>query len=214
MTVVDLFFVANILFCLSYLVKDILFLRLISIVACFSTFPYFYFRDDPLYEAIFWQSAFIVINSINLAILYYERKPVKMSEDEERLYHLLFRSLTQREMKRLLNIASWSNIDEGDVLISKDEELETLMFMLEGEADVLVDGELIAHLMPGRFVGELAFLTGKPASAEVRITKPSKVLEWDRADLRQFLDKHQGIEKVFDSILGMDMAEKLNTRYA
>ncbi len=48
--------------------------------------------------------------------------------------------------------------------------------LVEGEADVIRDGRLVAGIGPGDFVGEIALVTGLPRTATVKTRGPSRVL--------------------------------------
>src|SRR5262245_13620102 len=69
--------VANVLFLLSYLVRDILVLRLLTVVAILALLPYYF--ANGLYPPIFWNSVFIAINLYQLYRLVLERRPVRLS---------------------------------------------------------------------------------------------------------------------------------------
>jgi len=91
-----LFFVANILYCLAYVVRDMKWLRIMTIVAAVATFPYFLLREEPLWSAAVWQSAFAGINVVNLAWLLREQRPVPLTDEQAGLHNLVFRGLTHR----------------------------------------------------------------------------------------------------------------------
>ncbi|AMD01511.1 hypothetical protein [Halomonas chromatireducens] len=122
MHTVALFFFANVLFCLAYMVRDMAYLRAITILAACSTLPYFYFQAVPLYSAMGWQVAFIVINSFNLIVLLLHRRPIKLDEQEQWLHESTLRFLKPRKMRRLLRLAKTHDIKKGEVLIMKDQE--------------------------------------------------------------------------------------------
>ena len=64
----------------SFLVKDILYLRLISILASlFSVFYNFYIPVEPMWLPIGWNFVFIAVNLYHIAIIIYEKRPVQMS---------------------------------------------------------------------------------------------------------------------------------------
>jgi hypothetical protein len=57
----------------SFLVKDILYLRIISILASlFSVFYNYTIPSDPMWLAINWNFVFIAVNLYHVAVLIYE----------------------------------------------------------------------------------------------------------------------------------------------
>ena len=93
-----IFFVANSLYVVSYMVTSILWLRIIAVIASISTFPYFYFQTEPLWLAIFWQSAFFLVNFINLAVLWYSMRKRRFNEIEEEVHTRYFADLKDYEV--------------------------------------------------------------------------------------------------------------------
>jgi len=59
--------------------------------------------------------------------------------------------------------------------------------ILEGQADVLVDGKAVAHLGPGDFFGEVAALDGKERTASIKATTRLRCLTLGDGSFRQFL---------------------------
>lgn len=208
-TVGQLFAFANILVCLSYLVRDILWLRVLAILAASCTIPYFYFRPEVLHWPIFWQSAFIAINAVHVIILIRERMPVDMTEEQQRLYTLAFRTLTQREFLRLSEVAHWEDAAPREVLIRKGEISDRILLVYHGLLNVQDDKDVRASLRDGQFAGEMSFVLRKPHSAYVIAAEPTRYLVWDKQELDRLGKRHPKIRKVFDTIVGVDMAEKL-----
>jgi CRP-like cAMP-binding protein len=59
--------------------------------------------------------------------------------------------------------------------------------ILEGKADVIVDGKVVHHLGPGDFFGEVAALDGKQRTASVKATTRLRCLTLGNGSFRQFL---------------------------
>jgi FlaA1/EpsC-like NDP-sugar epimerase len=64
---------ANILYLLSYLVRDILHLRLLTIVAACSLVTYFYSQAEPLMTVVYWNLFFVTLNVLQLTRILWER---------------------------------------------------------------------------------------------------------------------------------------------
>ena len=83
---------ANVLYLVSYLVQDILWLRVLTVVAALSLIPYY--ATNWLGEAIAWNVVFLVINVVQIKLLMIRRLPVSLDEKEQSLYSRAFRALT------------------------------------------------------------------------------------------------------------------------
>ena len=83
------------------------------------------------------------------------------------------------------------------------------MVIVQGKVDVEVDGESVATLGPGHFVGEMSFVTKEEASATVSVTEELEYLCWSRDALEARLEKSPEIRGPLQLLLGADIAHKL-----
>ena len=80
----------------SFLVKDIFWLRIVSIAASLFSVLYNYIIPvEPMWLAINWNFVFIVVNLYHIGVILYEKREVKMDDKNEELYHTLFKEMTQ-----------------------------------------------------------------------------------------------------------------------
>ncbi len=203
------FFLANILYCLAYLVRDMKRLRIITIVAAAATLPYFIIRDEPLWSAVMWQGAFAGINIVNLAWLAREQRPVPLTDEQERLYALVFHALAPRQLLKLLDLGEWEDAVAGDVLMGRGDAPHRLLLISRGQADVFLDGMLIAQLVQGRFVGEMGFMSGQPASADVVAVDTVRYVSWTTSALKQLMADSTFFDRYLTAALGHDVVKKL-----
>lgn len=208
---VTIFFFANLCYCLAYLVTDIVWLRILSIIAAVSTFPYFIFQQEVMYSAVFWQSTFVLVNIFHLVLLYRARKPVPLTEQESLVKNMVFRHLTSRETASLLKPAQWHAAGAGEKLVSQDQPLESLYLLYSGKIEIKQNGVVVAHRGPGSFIGEIGFMTGSGASADVCFTESSRYIEWNSQSLKNFLNKKHSLKSAFESLLAVNVANKLGS---
>ena len=200
----------NVLYLLAYSVRDILWLRILTVVATLCLIPYYYCcTATPLYAPIIWCTLFIIVNLVRIALLIMERRPVFMGDDELRLYRTVFRTLSPREFVKLLSIAEWKRAAEGTVLLRQHEPISALALISQGRGNVEVDGRHIAEVGPGQFVGEMGFLTQQNASASVIANLPLDVLSWPVDKLRALFEDAPQLQIKVQGILGADLVEKL-----
>ena len=73
-TVEALIYIANFIYLYSYLVRDMLQLRMLTIVAAICLVTYFYCRDEPLMTVVYWNLVFVSLNAVQLVRLLLERR--------------------------------------------------------------------------------------------------------------------------------------------
>lgn len=66
--------IANILYLFSYFVRDMFWLRVLTVIAASCLTVYFYFRPEPLMAAVYWNLFFIALNVYWVFRLLLERR--------------------------------------------------------------------------------------------------------------------------------------------
>ncbi|MGH7296900.1 MAG: cyclic nucleotide-binding domain-containing protein [Polyangiaceae bacterium] len=200
--------VANVLYLLSYLVKDILWLRLLTVVAGVLLMTWAFLLPQPLWASLAWNSLFTIINVYQIWLLVLERRPVHLSDRDQRLYGLVFRALTPREFVKLLALGRWEDAAADASLVERAHGLDRLMVIASGRAAVRV-GERSLELGEGRFIGEMSFITGEPPTAEVVALGAVKYVSWPKKELTKFLAEHPPLRAAWQAVLGADLVSKL-----
>lgn len=198
---------SNLLYMSSYVVRDMLWLRILTIAAIGLLMPFY--GLNQLWEAVAWEGVFMVINIYQTAVLIGERRPVKLSEDEQALRELAFPRLSSPEYRSLMSIAEWKECDKGDTLLEEDTVFSSLMVLFRGRLDVEKGGRRLAELLPGRFVGEMSFITGEATTAAVRAAEPVRFVSWSSERLEKLLSKKPDLRTALQLIIAKDLATKL-----
>src|SRR5580704_13503330 len=124
---------ANILLLVAYSVRDILWLRLFAVAASLISLPYFIFQPEPLWEPIIWSSVFAAINSFQSWRLFVERRPVKLTPEEEEIHRLAFPDLPSRKVLQILSIGAWTNVELVSECWSMAKELRQSRSLFAGK---------------------------------------------------------------------------------
>src|SRR6266513_2463080 len=94
---------ASLLTMAAYLLKDILWLRLLTILSCFAGIAFNYFVPaTPLWQVIGWNILFAVINIVQVAIIIKQRSGVRFTEEEKELHATRFKNLELYELMKLM----------------------------------------------------------------------------------------------------------------
>lgn len=205
---------ANVLYLLAFTVRDILWLRILTVVAAVCLIPYFYFRPEPLMTPIYWNLVFTALNIYWICRLLLERLPVKLSADERRLCELVFRTMTPREMIKLLKLATWENAETGDCFVERSKPLDRLIVIYSGKACVEVDGRIVAELQPGRFIGSISYVTEETSPVNVVAIEPMRYVYWPKSKLKDFMSKNAELHSALKSTLAIDLTRWLQATWA
>ena len=205
---------ANVLYLFSYLVRDILWLRILTVVAASTLIPFFLFRPEPLLAPVYWNLLFTALNIYWIARLILERRPVHLTGNDLRLYQLVFRCLTPREMLQLLKLGTWEEASNDECFITQGDELERLMVICVGKACVMKDGKAVEELGAGQFIGGISFITERKAPADVVALEHTWYMSWPKTTLKEFLDSKPGLHTALQLTLGFDLSQRLEAAYA
>jgi hypothetical protein len=186
----------------SFLVKDIMWLRVLSIVASlFSVFYNWVIPPEPMWIPIGWNFVFVGINVFNIGILIYEKRPVSMEPKLQELYDTMFKSMTPVEFLKISKIAEWKSIKPGEIIIEQGKRVSTLNLIYNGTIDVAVDGKWVAELKDGQFVGEMSFLTEKKATATCIVKHSTEMLMWQQPEFKELLKRNPSLYYSIQSLL-------------
>jgi CRP/FNR family cyclic AMP-dependent transcriptional regulator len=106
----------------------------------------------------------------------------------------LFADCSKRQLAEIASLADELDLPAERDLTRQGESGSEFVVMVEGEADVLRDGNLIAGLGPGDFVGEIALVTGEPRNATVRTRGSARVLVLSAHAFRKLMDDVPAIQ--------------------
>jgi hypothetical protein len=163
---------------------------------------------ETLWSPMFWSVMSILINIVLIIIIVGDSRESGFSDDELRLFRKLD-TLSPRDFRNLARIGKWHRASQETVLTEEAKHLDSLFYVLEGNVSVQKSGRIITP-STGLFVGEIAFLLGRPASATVKIGPGAEYIEWNGQDLRRLFEKQPGMKGTFASLLNTDMAEKVS----
>jgi len=194
----------------SFLVKDILYLRILSILASlFSVLYNFYIPLEPMWLAINWNIVFVLVNIYHIAVIIYEKRPVQMDSKEKELYETMFRGLTPVEFLKVTKIAQWKQFKAPLPIITQGKPVNDLILIYNGMVDILVNDNKVAELKDGQFVGEMSFLTEKPATATCKVTHNTECLVWPQKDFKDLLKRNPSLYFTIQSLLSEQVSNNL-----
>lgn len=105
--------------------------------------------------------------------------------DDHKLKSLpMFASLGKRDLRRVAQATDEIDVREGKELLHQGEFAYDFMVIEEGHAEVIRDGEHVADLGPGDFLGEIAALERGTRNATVVARSPMRLAVMTARELR------------------------------
>jgi CRP-like cAMP-binding protein len=173
----------------SYSVRDILWLRWFAVAAALTNIPYFLSQPETLWPPVFWAGVFTSINLYQIARIYLERRPVVLSEDEQKLYDMGFHSLRPSEF---VFAGGGRRVEECCCRrhsVGGGEPVSSVCSPISGSVQVRKHGKDLGAFGPGQLIGTELALTGDPSPVDVTFTEPGRYMCWPLYNIRSFLDK-------------------------
>jgi len=189
----------------SFLMRDIIWLRIISIISgligiCFN----YMIPAGPLWIPITWISIFILINVYMISSFYYSNRNSGFSEDDLNIWKNNFWGLTAEEFRKIKKIMVIKSFYE-EKIISIGQETKYIYFVLSGKLNVKINNNIVKELTKGDVAGEMSFLNETQANADVFSDNRTKCIALEKGKLRKIMIKnpafHVSVTKLFNKNL-------------
>ena len=189
------------------LVRAIMWLRILAIASGITAIVY----DSGIGEwsMVGWEAAFALVNVVQVGILWYERRMARLTDEEASLRKRMFEHLSVVDFHRLIRTGTWVSTQEGEVLTHQGQPVARIVLITDGATEVNVDGQIVAYCNQGDFIGEMAFVSGNPASATVTTIAPTRYLMWTFTDLKSLINKYPDIRTALQSVFNQNLIDKL-----
>jgi CRP-like cAMP-binding protein len=204
----NLVHVAAVFTLLCFLFRDQVKLRIFAAIGDLLLSVYYYVAfPDPLWNPMIWSLLNVIINTSMILLILRDGREGGMSDDELSLFRNLD-TLSPGQFRKLAKRGTWARAEEPETLTTEGEPLDTLHYVLSGHVNVRKAGRDLA-VQPKLFIGELAFLRKRPATATVTISGDAHYISWSHDDLEKLFNRNAELRTSMQLMLGRDMAEKM-----
>lgn len=201
--------ISYILIAISYWLTDIFWLRVMAIVGLSMEIVYFIFSGGDLRTGIAWDLVFIAINVYQLYDLVKDRLTLKLPAQDRELLRSVMTGLSDFQIARLLSAGEFRDLPSGVKLTTEDDPLSKLYFVCDGNVNVSIAGRPVSKLGAGTFIGEVAFLTGKLATATVITDGPVRAIVFSADELAVLFKNESEVAGIVYQLLGRQLAHKM-----
>ncbi|MCE5974941.1 cyclic nucleotide-binding domain-containing protein [Sinirhodobacter sp. WL0062] len=165
-------------------------------------------RDFNAFSASI-EVSWCVISIIGICRIFVVRNLLRLTEDEARVVSILAPGLKIDRARRLLRTGRFREAQPGHNVAIDGTPIADLVLILGGRLQVKKSGVQVATLGAGALVGELSFISGGPATADVTVDIPSRLFELPIAEFRALLERNDDIAQAIRQSIGNDSARKL-----
>jgi hypothetical protein len=192
----------------GFLFRNQIMLRGLIIAGDIVYILYFYFAPEtPLWGGIFWSAMFCIVNATMIGIILADGYHFRLTTNERRLFDSLA-DLTPGQFRQLMKIATEGTAVTPVSLTKENERLHHLYFVLDGQLVIEKNGH-VARTEGGTFIGEIAFLLSRPATASVTLEPGGTYFAWEADKLHKLLSKSDELDKAVSAIMNKKLAYKV-----
>ncbi|MGB6805558.1 MAG: cyclic nucleotide-binding domain-containing protein [Pseudolabrys sp.] len=201
--------VSYVLIALSYWMTNVFWLRVIAVIGLVFEILYFRMSSGDMHTGVGWDIIFIAINLYQIFRLVLDKRRLRYMKELHLLSQGAFASLTREQLAQLVKVGSWRTFEPGTEVTREGEPVKDLILICDGQMVVESQGQTITHLHGGSLVGELAFVSGRPATATVTAQRITRAFVLEMEKLRKLVRVDDLVASAIDRVVGRDLAAKL-----
>lgn len=211
-----------ILVAISYAVDNFLELRIIAVAgsAVMLCFTYFHPHGRVLWLPFRWNALFIAINSYRIGKVMMDRYfAEQLSPEFLKIRDAHFYVLDPPDFAQLVRLGKLETYEPGDLVVAQGEMNSYIRLVIEGEFDILRDGQLTYMVEEGNFLSETGLHAGLllPGRVEsccsvVASKTGSRVLSWERNQLMDLLHRETQLRRALKAVSSWDIVRKLKSQ--
>jgi hypothetical protein len=155
------------------------------------------------------QVSWILLSAVGMIRFYYLHHTIRFTTEEKSLVASKLPHATRIAARRFLDAGLWHDGSAGDLLMKEGEVHSKLIYLGEGQADVMLGQQVVGECLPDAFLGELTVLTGGAATATVALAGPARYFEIGASALERLMGRDDGFRIIMEGALARDAGRKL-----
>lgn len=205
MTLEILFHIGNAITLIAFLFRDQIQLRAVMALSMvLQGLYYIWLPGGPWFDPLLWKVLTAALNIVMIIILFRDRFGFDIDAELRPLFEAIH-VLNPGQFRRLIKLSG--RAEGPKAILTRGKRPNELYYLLKGTAEVSKDGRRLS-VGPGAFLGEIAFLSGDVATADVRLAEGSEVLVWPAEELKALMSRDGNIDIGVRGVLSHDLAMK------
>ncbi len=200
-------YLAMLAYTAGLLFRDQFFLRILVMVGASCDAIYYYFYPaTPLWDAMLGSTLIFSATLFGLVRLLIDQTPrlIGTHHDAFKCFH----AMMPGDFRRLMRFGERHRA-EHPVQLTEAGRIPPHLWLIVSGKVMVTKGSSSFEIAGPTFIGEIAFMTGEPASATVEALPGAHYVTWRTGDLRRLLEKHERLATAFSATMARDMAKKV-----
>ena len=202
--------VSSLLTVASFSVRAMLPLRSLAVASQVFAIPYFMLQPVPLWTPVGWTALFMAINLYHIMRILLERRPVKFTPDEQRIYGLAFSNFAPRDFLKLLKLGKWMTAAPGEQILRQGVAITQIIVPISGSVAAGQGGKRVDTLGHGELIGAGIALSGQSSAFDAEFIEDSRYMCWSKPDIDRFLDRNPELTRSFNDIVNRYLVAQIN----
>ena len=200
-----LFHIGNAITLIAFLFRDQIQLRAVMALSMvLQALYYIWLPGGPWFDPLLWKVLTAAVNIVMIVFLFRDRFGFDIDAELRPLYEAI-RVLNPGQFRRLVKVSS--RVSGPRPILQRGVRPHELFYLVKGAAIVEKDGRRLV-VGPGAFLGEIAFLSGDTATADVRLEAGTEAIVWPVRELRALMARDGSIDIGVRGVLSHDLAMK------
>ncbi len=199
--------VAYTILLVSTFTRTILWLR--AVLICSSTAFVVYGIASGITSVAIWNALAGVLHVYQLVTYLRARRAVTVTPEDAQVHAEHFSHLDRFDFATMWSVGDTRTF-QNEQMTTRGQPQDWTALILDGRVEVRRNGSVLAVLGRGDLVGELSYVSGRPASADTHAVGPVRVRSWQQAQLRTLDALNPGAGRAFHRYLLNDLAHKVS----
>jgi CRP-like cAMP-binding protein len=165
---------------------------------------YLWLPTGVLLDPLLWKVLTILLNGGMIALIFRDRFGYGIDSELRPLFEAM-RVLNPGQFRRL--VKGTARIAGPMPILALGVRPDALYYVLHGEAEITKDARRL-RVGAGTFLGEIAFISGGVATADVAVIEGGLALAWNVAELKALMARDKHIDIALRGLLSHDLAAK------
>jgi len=169
---------------------------------------WYYAVVGPLWDAILGSSLIALASLQGVLILWWNKQSFAVPRTSRHIFAVIG-NMEPGLFRQLIRAGNVIKVTEPTAVVHEGQPVETLWFLVQGNAEILREGLEPGMLTEPGFIGEIAWVAVQHASATVVVEPGAELVRWRARDLRKATRRSPRLQVALEALIAQDLARKL-----